>query len=455
MLNHIWPTTAGINQQNHLEIGGYDAVTLAHEYGTPLYVLDEATFRGNCCAYRDAFARHYPGVYTVHYASKALLNTAVVQLVQDEELSLDVVSGGELWVALRAGFPAERIHLHGNAKPQAELEAALAAEIGNIVVDTLDELRLLAQLTASRRVPQSILIRIAPGVAADTHAHIQTGHADSKFGLPLDQLDAAAAVVRAAPGLRLHGLHCHLGSQLFDPAPYPHAIDVLLDTAAYLRQAHGIELHEISPGGGLGVPYTAEQQTPDLDVFAATISRAMIEGCATRQLPLPTLIVEPGRSIVARAGVALYRVVARKWFGTVEDGGWTEESAHTAYRPPSTIGYVHIDGGMADNIRPALYGAQYTAIVANRANDAPTEQVHVAGRYCESGDVLLRDIRLPHAEIGDTLAIATAGAYTLSMASNYNLVPRPALLLLNNGQARVIQRRETYEDLVRRDERIR
>ena len=435
--SHIWPLAAAIAANGHLEIGGCDTVALAHDHGTPLYLLDEATVRANCRAYRAAFERHYPGAFAVHYASKALLNTALVQLVASEGLALDVVSGGELFVALRAGFPAEQIHLHGNAKPQAELEQALAARIGNIVVDTLDELALLARLTTGQRAPQSILLRIAPGIAADTHAHIETGRADSKFGLPLDALDAAATIVRRAPGLRLRGLHCHLGSQLFDPAPYSRAIAVLLDSAARLRDQHDLSIGEISPGGGLGVSYTADQVTPDMDMLAAMISRAMVAGCAAHVLPVPKLVIEPGRSIVARAGVALYTVLARK---SLHNGGDVTAS-----------GYVHIDGGMADNIRPALYGAQYTALLANRADEHATEHVHVAGRYCESGDVLLRNALLPAAAPGDLLAVAAAGAYTLSMASNYNLVPRPALLLVADGHAQIIQRRETYDDLVRRD----
>ncbi len=446
MDTHIWPITAAITGDGHLEIGGCDTVVLAAERGTPLYLLDAATFRTNCRTYKHAFARHYPGDVSVHYASKALLNTGIAQLLHAEDMALDVVSGGELWVALRAGFPAARIHLHGNAKPRAELEQALAAGIGNIVVDTLDELVLLAILTSNQAKPQSILLRIAPGVAADTHAHIQTGQADSKFGLPLGQLDAAAAILQDAPGLRLRGLHCHLGSQLFDPAPYPRAIDVLLDAAVRLRDQHGIVCDEISPGGGLGVAYTVDQAAPDIDLFAATICRAVVEGCEQRRFPLPTLVVEPGRSIVARAGVALYSVLARKHVAA--------ETQPTTDNQQLTTTYLHIDGGMADNIRPALYGATYTALLANHANTKPDTRVHVSGRYCESGDVLLRDVLLPSAVPGDLLAVAVAGAYTLSMASNYNLVPRPALLLVEQGQTQIMQRRETYEDLVRRDSEI-
>src|SRR6266545_5697768 len=271
LVRHLWPDTATINEQDHLIVGGCDTIALAREYGTPLYLLDEATFRAGCCAYRTALDRGYDGPYAIHYAGKALLNTAVAQLVADEGLGLDVVSGGELYVALRAGFPAERIHMHGNAKPRPELEQALAAGIGKIVVDTLDELDLLARLTVARAEPQPIMLRLAPGIAADTHTHIETGRAASKFGLPLDALGAAAACLIAAPGLHLAGLHAHLGSQIFDYAPIVRAIDVLLNCAARLRDRHGIAVAEISPGGGLGAPYVAEQAPPDVDAYAVAI----------------------------------------------------------------------------------------------------------------------------------------------------------------------------------------
>jgi diaminopimelate decarboxylase len=466
---HLWPDTASVNERGYLDIGGCDVVALAREYGTPLYLLDEATFRNGCRAYLAALQHGYAGPAAAHYAGKALLNSAVAQMVAQEGLGLDVVSGGELYVALRAGFPAGRIHMHGNAKPRAELEQALEAGVGKIVADTLDELDVLAQLTAGREAPQPIMLRLAPDVVADTHAHIQTGQAASKFGLPLDSLDAAAERILAAPGLRLTGLHCHLGSQLFGEAPFVRAIGILLDCAARLHQRHDITISEISPGGGLGAPYLAEQELPDKDAYVAAIGQALADGCAARGLPAMRLVIEPGRSIVARACVAVYSVVATKPLSTTDHPIGSAQGR----RPPTTEGdrssaarYLHVDGGMADNIRPALYGARYTALLANRPSPpdpspvatgegsgvrATQELVHIAGRYCESGDVLLRDVALPPAGPGDLLAVPVAGAYTLSMASNYNQTPRPALLLVGDGRARVIQRRETYADLVSRD----
>ena len=413
-------------------IGGCATTDLAATYGTPLYLLDEATLRGAMRAYQAAFAA--TGLrFRVHYAAKALLNRALAQIVAQEGLGLDVVSGAELLVAQRAGLPPAHIHLHGNAKSRSELERALDWGIGAVVVDNLDELDQLATLSLGRAQPQGILLRIAPNIAAHTHAHIATGSADAKFGLPLDALDQAARRAMAAPGLRLLGLHAHIGSQLFDLADLQATVDVLCASAARLRDAHGLHVEELSPGGGLGVPYTAEQPTPDLTAYATTLAAALRQGCATYRLdPLPTLTVEPGRSIVARAGVALYRVVARKWHS-------------------GTTHYLHVDGGMADNIRPALYGARYTALLANRIAAAAATPVTIAGRYCESGDLLIRDLSLPPAQPGDLIAMAVAGAYTLSMASTYNMTPRPALILVGEGRAKLIQRREQEEELLARD----
>lgn len=431
--SHIWPDSAEI-RAGRLWVGGCDTVELAAEYGTPLYLLDEATLRGTMRAYSVAFARWLPDGHRIHYASKALLNTTVARIVREEGLGLDVVSGAELLVARRAGVSMERVHLHGNAKSDAELERAVAWGVGAVVADNLDELDRLAALATNAERPQGVLLRLAPNIDAHTHAHIATGGAGSKFGLPLEALDAAAERVLAAPGLRLLGLHAHIGSQLFELDELRATVAVLVDQAARLRARCGVAVEELSPGGGLGVPYTVEQPTPDVEGYAAALAGALRAAWDEHggAVSLPLLTVEPGRSIVARAGVALYRVVGRK----LDGGGMTQ--------------FLHVDGGMADNIRPSLYGARYTALLASRADAAAGPPVAVAGRYCESGDVLLRDAPLPPATPGDVLAVATAGAYTLSMASTYNLVPRPAVLLVGHGEARLIQRRETEEELLGR-----
>ncbi|NNJ09100.1 diaminopimelate decarboxylase [Chloroflexales bacterium ZM16-3] len=429
---HIWPDTAEVIG-GRLHVGGCDTTALAEQYGTPLYLLDEATVRGAMRLYRAALARHYPGPSRVHYASKALLNTAVAQIVAEEGLGLDVVSGAELLAARRAGLPMGQVHMHGNAKGEAELRRAVEWGVGAIVVDSLDELDRLAALAHGRDRPQGVLLRVAPNIDTHTHAHIATGGAASKFGLPLETLGAAAARALDASGLRLLGLHAHIGSQLTHAEEFRAAVDVLAREMARLRDDLDVELEELSPGGGLGVPYTADMPPTDIDAYAAALGEATRAACATYGLRPPLLTVEPGRSIIARAGVALYRVVARK------------------LGPDGAPLYLHVDGGMADNIRPALYGAQYTALLANRADAPAGPPVDVAGRYCESGDVLLRQVALPPAAPGDLIAVAVAGAYTLSMASNYNMAPRPALLLVGGDAARLIQRRETEDDLLARD----
>ncbi len=433
MLNpHLWPDTARL-EAGQLWVGGAALPALAAAYATPLYILDMVTLRGAMRAYRHALARHYPAPSRVHYASKALFNIAVAQVAQQEGLGLDLVSAAELLVARRAGVDMTSIHLHGNAKSDAELHRALDWGVGAVVVDNLDELERLIALSAGRPQPQPVLVRVAPDIAAHTHAHIATGAADAKFGLPLAALPVAVERILAAPGLHLRGLHAHIGSQIFELGQLAATVQVLVAALAQIRAQYGVTLEELSPGGGLGVPYTDAMPATDIDGYAQALAAATQQACAAHNFPLPLLTVEPGRSIIARAGVALYRVVARKF---AADG---------------RLLYLHVDGGMADNIRPALYAARYTALLANRADAPPATPVNVAGRYCESGDILLRDAPLPAAQVGDVLAVAGAGAYTLSMASTYNMSPRPALLLLNAGQVQVIQRRETEEDLLARD----
>lgn len=430
----LWPLTVSINAHDRLSIGGCDVVTLAREFGTPLYVFDEQTCHRTAAQFSSALQHSYPGESAVHYAGKALLNTAIAQLVTRWGLGLDCVSLGELAIARQAGVPLEHVHLHGNAKPRRELEQALDWGVGRIMVDSLDELRLLAELTRDRATPQRILLRVNPGVDVHTHAHIQTGQLDSKFGLPIATGMALEAVKIAldSPGLELVGLHAHLGSQIMELEPLALGVERLLSFAAELRERFGWQLRELSPGGGLGVPYRAGEPEPEIATYAQTLANAVITGCEQRQMPLPKLVIEPGRSLIARSIVALYEVLSIKQI-------------------PDVRTFVAVDGGMGDNIRPALYEARYTVARADQMTAAPTERVTVVGRYCESGDVLLRDVDLPPLSPGALLAIPMAGAYTLSMASTYNLVPRPPLVLVRDGAAHVLQRRETFADLTLRD----
>ena len=430
----LFPLGARVDEDGQLWLGGCLASSLAGEFGTPLYVFDEETLRGRCRDYRRALARHYPGQCHVAYASKATLNLALAQLLAQEGLSLDVVSGGELYVARQAGFPAERIHFHGNNKTLAELAAALEAGVGRFVVDNFYELETLERLAAERRVRVPVWLRLSPNVDVHTHDYRKTGLLDSKFGFSLGTGQAQRALTRAAgsPHLELVGLHAHIGSQIFDTEPYAETVVALLDFAASMATHAGFTLHEFSPGGGWAVPYDETDVAATVDQNVQALCVAVVDGCRRRQLAPPTLVIEPGRSIVAPAAVALYRVGARKEI-------------------PGVRTYVSVDGGMADNIRPALYGARYTALAASKAHQPAQETVTVAGRFCESGDVLIRDIPLPRLEPGDLLAVPTVGAYCLPMASNYNLVPRPAVVLVRDGRARLIQRRETLSDLTARD----
>lgn len=430
-LRTILPLTAGVNAAGHLTIGGCDTVELAQRFGTPLYVFDEETLRSQCRAFRDAFSRRYPKSM-VAYAAKAYAGPTLLKLIAAEGLGLDVVSGGELAIARSAGFPPERIHLHGNNKSAEELHEALQAGVGRIVVDNLDELALLEEIAGRLGRPADILLRLSPGVDPHTHAKITTGILDTKFGMPIQTGDAETAVQRAlaTPHLHLLGYHCHIGSQVFETEAYAEAVEVMIAFAVRMRQRYGYTPEEFSPGGGFAVQYVGEQPAPDPDVYAGLVVDALHAACERHGLPLPRLFVEPGRAIVARAGVALYTIGARKVI-------------------PGVRTYVAVDGGMADNIRPALYDARYEALIANRAAAVPDETVTVAGKYCESGDILIRDVTLAAPRMGDILAVPASGAYCIPMASNYNAALKPAIVFVREGKARLVRRRETYEDLIR------
>ena len=421
-----FPSTTVINDQDHLNIGGCDLVDLASEFGTPLYIFDEVTLRNMCSQFRDEFANRYPSTQVL-YASKAYVNPALARIFNEEGLGLDVVSGGELAVAQAADFPADLVYFHGNNKGIDELEAALDWGIGRVVVDNPREMDLIDEMARARGKVQDILIRVSPGVDPHTHSHTTTGILDSKFGIPIETGLAEEAVKKAmsADNLRLVGLHFHLGSPIYEIEPYRTAIDVTMSFAAEMQDRHGLEMLEFSPGGGFAIQYTADEPPPDVSEYAAAITSAILE----RTQSPPRLLIEPGRAIAGRAGVALYSV------GTTKD-------------VPGIRKYVSVDGGMGDNIRPAIYGSRYEAMVANRASAPSEETVTIAGKFCESGDILVENVELPVVDSRDLIAIPASGAYCLAMASNYNAAPRPPIVLVKDGEPRLIRRRETYQDLM-------
>ncbi|MCB0208763.1 MAG: diaminopimelate decarboxylase [Anaerolineae bacterium] len=430
----LFPLTTTVNQQTHIAINGHDTVDLAQQLGTPLYIYDVETIHHQIATYQKALAG-YAGSHQLTYASKAFLCTAMVQLMAGAGVGLDVASAGEIFIAQHGGADPAAIHLHGNNKTSFDLSEALQAGVGRIVVDNAAEFERLAAMAAERNQPVNIWLRITPDVAVETvHAYTVTGTADSKFGFPLDQAEALAQqlLTDKNPWITLKGLHLHLGSHFHDAEPVSHALDRLLDLAAKLRDDAGWTLSELCAGGGWGVRYYPDDPPMPIKPFVTGIVTAIEQGCRTRNLPLPQLFLEPGRSLVAQAGVALYSVGGRKVI-------------------PDVRTYVSVDGGLADNPRPALYQAQYTALLANRANEPEMETVAVAGPFCESGDILIRAVDLPLANPGDIMAVPVAGAYQLSMSSNYNAALKPAVIFIDGSEVKLVQRRETFEDLVRRD----
>ncbi|MER7968038.1 diaminopimelate decarboxylase [Streptomyces sp. NPDC005840] len=422
----VWPASTGRRPDGDLTVGGVPLATLAQRFGTPAYVLDESEVRSRCRTYRAAFPE-------VLYAAKAFLCRAMVRWVEEEGLGLDVCSAGELSLALSAGFPPERIVLHGNAKSPSDIETALTAGVGRIVVDSPAEIaRIAALLGPDGR--QDVLVRVVPGVAAGGHEKIRTGTDDQKFGLSITDGSAQHAVARVLgqPQLRLRGLHCHIGSQITEVEPYLLAVRRTVGLMARIRDTHRVTLTQLDLGGGHGVPYRPGDPALDLTALARRVREELTASCAAARLPVPRLTVEPGRAIAAPAGVALYRVLAVK-------------------RTARTL-FVAVDGGMSDNPRPALYGARYAPRLIGRRPVADAVTATVVGRHCEAGDVLAADITLPgDVRPGDLLAVPVAGAYQASMASAYNLVGRPPVVAVDRGRARLLVRRETQEDLQSRD----
>jgi diaminopimelate decarboxylase len=427
----IYPHTTAHNAAGHLEIGGCDVVDLAREFGTPLFIYDEQTLRDQCRAYHTAFGA-LTDLYEIVYASKAFSCRAMAELVAQEDMSLDVATGGELAAALAGGFPPARIYFHGNNKSVAEIEAGLDAGIGHFVVDSFEEIDRLEAAAAARGRSQEVLVRVTPGVRPNTHDFIQTGQQDSKFGFGLADGRAHEAVRRLAdaPHLELVGVHAHIGSQIFELDSYRREVEVLFIAIDDWRRDFGFECRIFNIGGGLGIRYTAADQPSSIAEFAQIAVGAVQGGAAKHDIPMPRLFVEPGRSIAGKAAVTAYTV------GTVKV-------------IPGVRTYVAVDGGMSDNLRPMLYDSKYEAMLANKAEAPATDVVTVAGKHCESGDVLVRDVHIAPPQPGDILVTPSTGAYGYAMANNYNAQPRPAVVLVGDGRARVIIERETWDDVLR------
>jgi diaminopimelate decarboxylase len=430
----LLPLTATVNSRDCLEIGGCDVMTLVERFGSPLYILDEVTLRTTCRQYREALIRYYPGESLAIYASKAWSCLAICAIAASEGLGIDVVSGGELYTALEAGVSADKIYFHGNNKSRAELE--LAIESGcTIVVDNWLELQTLADLKLSPSNPQSnpirIMLRLTPGIECHTHEYIRTGHLDNKFGFDPNDLDELFTFVSQHPTLNCIGIHAHIGSQIFELQPHRDLAGVLVD---YMSKAagYGLSIQTLNVGGGLGIRYTESDDPPSIDEWVKGVAEAIANACQQQQLPLPRLMCEPGRSLIGSACVTAYRLGSRKVV-------------------PEIRTYLCVDGGMSDNPRPITYQSLYRAVVANRMSAPAIETVTIAGKHCESGDILIKEATLPQTEAEDILVVMSTGAYNYSMASNYNRLPRPAAVLVSEGEANLILKRETYQDLIRQD----
>lgn len=430
--DHFTFGTQTVNERGHLSIGGCDVTDLAREFGTPLYVVDEALMRETCRAYVSEFRQRLQRV-EIAYAGKALLTTAICRVITQEDLGLDVASPGELYTAVKAGFPTDRIKLHGNFKSDMALSMALEHRVGRVVADSISELQRLSAMAAERDATADLLIRVGPGIKTQTHSYIQTGQADSKFGLSIASGAAMEAIKLALglPNLALRGLHCHIGSQLFGLESFARAAEMMMEFIAQVRDETGWVCDELDLGGGLGIAYTAEDAAPTVTELATTICPALEAAAQSFGLPMPKLILEPGRSIAGPAGTTLYTVGPVKTI-------------------PGVRTYVSVDGGLSDNPRPALYGAEYTAIIANKANQEATMSVRVAGAHCET-DTLIPDTTLQPVEEGDIMAVSCTGAYNHAMASNYNRFRRPAMVLVADGKADLILTRESLDDVVEHD----
>lgn len=423
-----------VNEKGHLTIGGCDTLELAKEYGTPLYVLDENVIRETCRSYVNSFKKFYDGNGMPLYASKALSCKELCRIAKEENIGLDVVSGGEIYTALQAGFPMEKVHFHGNNKTADEIRFAIESKVGKFVVDNLYELELLDKIAGEMGEKVNISFRIKPGVDAHTHNFIRTGQIDSKFGFALETGEAFEAVKEAIKleNVSLKELHCHIGSQIFDIDPFVTAAEIMMDFIGKIKNELGVTISELNLGGGFGIMYTSKDEPVPYENYMEKVSVAVKTKSAEYGLPVPFIYIEPGRSVVGEAGITLYTVGGKKEI-------------------PNARTYVSIDGGMTDNIRYALYQSDYTVVNASKADKEADEIVTIAGKCCESGDLIQEHTKVANIEVGDTLAVLSTGAYNYSMASNYNRIPRPAMVMVKDGKSRVIIKRESYEDLVRND----
>ena len=425
------PITTVVNSKGNLEIGGCDLVDLANKYNTPLYVVDEKTLRSICKDYKNAFEK-YPHTHMM-YASKALCTCAVMKIINEEGFGFDTVSSGEIYTAYKSGIDMTHILFNGNNKSYEEIELALDLGVGRISADNFFELALLNEIAQAKGKTADILLRITPGIECHTHEYIQTGHLDCKFGFDMTQIDEAIELIQNEyKNIRLHGLHAHVGSQIFEPSIFSDEIEILAREISRVDKKYGINLNEINIGGGLGVKYNEKEFPPSIYDVADIIIKKIDEVVKKYEIEPPTIFLEPGRSIISTAGVTLYTVGSSK-------------------QVPHGTKYVSVDGGMADNPRPSMYQAEYVAEFANKKETDKTEKVTIAGRYCESGDILIKDIMLPEFEEGDILCVYNTGAYNYSMASNYNRTQKPAMVLVNDSNSEIIVQRETLDDIVLHD----
>jgi len=425
------PITTTINKNGNLEIGGCDLVELAKEYSTPLYVLDETTLRTVCKDYKKAFESYKKVKFM--YASKALCTSAVINILNSEDFGFDVVSGGEIYTVYKCGVDMKKVLFNGNNKTEEELKLALECGVGHISVDNFYEISLLNSIAEKKNKIVDIFLRITPGIECHTHEYIQTGNLDSKFGFDLVQIDEVITLIKEKyQNLKLRGLHAHIGSQIFETKVFYDEIEILIKELIRIEKTYAIHLDELNIGGGLGVKYTEKDEPPSTFDIAEVIIDSLKTNCEKYNIDFPTIYLEPGRSIISTAGVTLYTVGSSK-------------------QVPNGRKYVAVDGGMADNPRPSLYQAEYTTEIANKPQEKPQEKVTVAGRYCESGDVIVNEINLPKVNSGDIVCVYNTGAYNYSMASNYNRIQKPAMVLVNSGHSDMIVKRETLDDLIRYD----